>query len=183
MRPEDRRAQILQEAFQLIAVGGFNAVSLSDIAKACGIQKSAVLHYFPSMNDLLFGVLQMRELQDFDFYMEQAQQAGPADAAMARERFTRVFRHNLERREFVRLYSILSAEALDPSHPAHEYFSERSVQARAEIAQSLQWKSNPEVAAVELYAFWDGLELASRHDPTVDPSAVWESFCDRFFVD
>jgi AcrR family transcriptional regulator len=182
MRPADRRAQILQEAFQLIAVGGFNAVSLSDVAKACGIQKSSVLHHFPSMNDLLFGVLQLREDQDFDFYAAQPEQEHPTGPAGARERFTRVFRHNLERQEFVRLYSILSAEALSPDHPAHEYFAMRSRLARSEVARVLDWKDDPALAAAEFLAFWDGLELTWRHDPELDPLAMWESYCDRFFV-
>jgi AcrR family transcriptional regulator len=182
MRAEDRREQILNEAFQLIAVGGFNAVSLSDIAKACGIQKSSVLHHFPSMNDLLFTVLQRREEQDYEFYAAQPAQDSLSGPAAARERFTRVFRHNLERHEFVRLYSILSAEALAPDHPAHEYFAMRSRIAREEVARFLEWKDDPALAAAEFLAFWDGLELSWRHDPELDPLAIWERFCDRFFV-
>lgn len=182
MKPHERRAQILQHAFELIAVGGFNSVSLSDIAKASGIQKSSVLHHFPSMNDLLFAVLQMREEQDLLFYLDSPVDPDPSTPLAARARFTRVFRHNLDRQEFTRLYSILSAEALDPGHPAHEYFGERSRQARAEIASALPWKEDPALAAAELYAFWDGLELAWRHDPDLDPLAVWENFCDRFFA-
>ncbi|SFR91582.1 transcriptional regulator, TetR family [Microbacterium sp. cf046] len=182
MKAEDRREQILNEAFQLIAVGGFNAVSLSDIAKACGIQKSSVLHHFPSMNDLLFAVLQLRELQDYEYYAAQPAQEAPASPIASRERFTRVFLHNLERHEFVRLYSILSAEALSPDHPAHEYFATRSRVARAEVARFLEWKENPALAAAEFLAFWDGLELSWRQDPELDPIAMWDSYCDRFFV-
>jgi AcrR family transcriptional regulator len=182
MKAEDRREQILNEAFQLIAVGGFNAVSLSDIAKACGIQKSSVLHHFPSMNDLLFAVLQLRELQDYEYYAAQPAQEAPTSPAAARERFTRVFLHNLERHEFVRLYAILSAEALSPDHPAHEYFATRSRVARTEVARFLEWKDNPALAAAEFLAFWDGLELSWRQDPELDPIAMWDSYCDRFFV-
>ncbi|MDT0184031.1 TetR/AcrR family transcriptional regulator [Microbacterium sp. ARD31] len=182
MKAEDRREQILSEAFQLISVGGFNAVSLSDIAKACGIQKSSVLHHFPSMNDLLFAVLQKREEQDYEFYAAQPAQEAPTGPRAARERFTRVFQHNLERHEFVRLYSILSAEALSPDHPAHEYFAMRSRVARGEVARFLEWKDDPALAAAEFLAFWDGLELSWRHDPDLDPLAIWESYCDRFFV-
>ena len=68
MHPEDRREQILRESLRLIATSGFNAVSLSDVARACGIQKSSVLHHFPSMNDLLLAVLTLREQQDLLFY-------------------------------------------------------------------------------------------------------------------
>jgi AcrR family transcriptional regulator len=182
MKAEDRRQQILNEAFQLIAVGGFNAVSLSDIARACGIQKSSVLHHFPSMNDLLFAVLQMREDQDFEFYSTLPMQDDAPGPQAARERFTRVFHHNLERHEFVRLYSILSAEALAPGHPAHEYFAMRSRLARGEVARSLQWKPDPDLAAAEFIAFWDGLELSWRQDPDLDPKAMWEGYCERFFA-
>jgi AcrR family transcriptional regulator len=181
-RPKDRREQILKAAFALIAEAGFNAVSLADIARACGIQKSSVLHHFPSMNDLLLGVLAMREEEDFAFYVESGDTAPTTDAVGARQRFTRVFLHNLERPQFVRLYSILSAEALSPEHPAHQFFRDRTRLARAEMARSLSWKADPVIAATELHAFWDGLELSWRHDPDVDVRAVWESFCDRFFA-
>lgn len=181
-RPKDRREQIIREAFQLIADSGFNAVSLGDIAKACGIQKSSVLHHFPSMNHLLFAVLNLREEQDYAFYSEQPEEQDPTDPGSARRRFTRVFLHNMERREFVRLYTILLAESLADDHPAHEYFIERTRQARNVVAQSLQWKPDPVMAAAELLAFWEGLELTWRHDESLDPRAVWESFCDRFFA-
>jgi hypothetical protein len=124
----------------------------------------------------------MREDQDYEFYAQEPvldKAPGPAEA---RARFTRIFRHNLERQEFVRLYSILSAEALSPDHPAHEYFAMRSRLARSEVARSLAWKDDPGLAAAEFLAFWDGLELSWRHDAELDPLAMWESYCDRFFV-
>ena len=181
-RPKNRREQILGHAYRLIAESGFNAVSLADIAAASGIQKSSVLHHFSSMNELLLGVLTMREEQDFEFYVESGEGAPSPDAASARARFTSVFRHNLERPEFVRIYAILSGESLAPGHPAHEYFAERTRLAGPELARSLAWKRNPELAAVELLAFWEGLELSYSHDPSIDANAVWENFCDRFFV-
>jgi len=181
-RPKDRREQILREAYRLIAEAGFNAVSLADIAAAAGIQKSSVLHHFASMNDLLLGVLALREEQDFAFYLESADDGPARDAGAARERFTRVFHHNLDRPEFMRIYAILSGESLSADHPAHAYFAERTRLARSEIARSLSWKPDPALAAAELLAFWEGLELSGGHDPELDVRAVWEGFADRFFV-
>lgn len=180
-RPKDRREQILREAYRLIAASGFNAVSLSEIAEACGIRKSSVLHHFPSMNDLLLAVLQMREDQDFEYYRDSPHTEEPGPAG-ARETFTRVFHHNLDRPEFVRLYAILSGEALAPDHPAHDYFAMRTRGAQEELARSLDWKPDPHAAAAELLAFWSGLELAWQHDPELDVRAVWENFSDRFFA-
>lgn len=180
-RPKDRREQILKAAFELIAESGFNAVSLADIASACGIQKSSVLHHFPSMNHILLEVLRMREDEDYEVYRTEDEAPAESEIEAARRRFTRVFLYNLERPQLVRLYSILSAEALAPDHPAHEFFAERTRVAREEIARSLPWKPSPEHAAIELHAFWDGLELAWRGDPDIDLRDVWESFCDRFF--
>lgn len=180
-RPRDRRDQILRQAFGLISASGFNAVSLGDVAVACGIRKSSVLHHFPSMTDLLLGVLQMRELEDYDFYRELRQD--PADGPeQARAVFTQVFEHNLTRPAFVRLYTILGAESLAPDHPAHDFFDERTRRTRAEMVRSLAWKPEPQLAAGEFLAFWDGLETAGRGDPDFDVRAVWQTFCDRFFV-
>lgn len=181
-RPKDRREQILRNAFELIAVSGFNAVSLADVARASGIQKSSVLHHFASMNELLLAVLNMRELQDDEFYRQMPGPDQASDAAAARERFTRVFTHNLERPGLARLHAVLAAEALSPDHPAHEYLSDRERLARAEMARSLSWKPRPDIAAAELLAFWNGLELQAFQDPRLDAMAVWESFCGHFFV-
>jgi AcrR family transcriptional regulator len=181
-RPKDRRDQILRSAFALIAESGFNAVSLADIAKACGIQKSSVLHHFPSMNHILLEVLRMREDEDYAIYAEDESIPGESEIEAARRRFTRVFEFNLARPQLVRLYSILSAEALASDHPAHDFFAERNRTAIEEIARMLTWKPAPLVAAIELHAFWDGLDLAWRGNPDIDLREVWESFCDRFFV-
>lgn len=181
-RPKDRNEQILREAFRLIATSGFNAVSLSDIAKACDIQKSSVLHHYPSMNHLLLAVLELREREDAFFYLEGQQNEIDLSPTGVRHQLTRVFEHNLERPQFSRLYSLLSGEALAPEHPAHKYFENRERIARQEITRLLSWKPAPELAAAELLAFWSGLERAMQHDPDLDARAVWNNFCDRFFV-
>lgn len=185
MRPEDRREQILREALGLMATSGFNAVSLADVARACGIQKSSVLHHFPSMNDLLYAVLNLREEQDLAYYLtffvEHPEDANSGPSA-SRQLFTRIFDHNFERPDFVRLYVILWAESLAPEHPAHSFFDEKLAQAKAEITSALSWKPEPALAAVELFAVWRGLEATWCLDPEADIRAVWQTFCDRFFV-
>jgi AcrR family transcriptional regulator len=61
LAPEARRRQIVQEATRLISRSGFNAVTLADIADACGIRPPSVLHHVPTMNDILMAVVRERE--------------------------------------------------------------------------------------------------------------------------
>lgn len=180
LAPEARRRQIVLEATRLISQSGFNAVSLAAVAEACGIRKPSVLHYFPSMNDLLAAVLAHRDEQDYGL-AEAAVRERPATPEVARAQLMRQVRLNMTQREIVRLHHMLGAEALAPDHPAHTYFIRRSRWAMEEVRELLAWKDDPAIAAVELLAFWEGVEMAWLRDPELDQIAVWTSFCDRFF--
>jgi AcrR family transcriptional regulator len=179
LTPDARRHQVVLEATRLIARAGFNAVSLGDIADACGIRKSSVLHYFPTMGDLLRGVLAQRDVE--------VGKAHPPptglDTPQGVDAYLRVvIRANLESRELIRLFVVLRTEAFDSEHPAHEYFAERDALARAELEAMLSWKADPTTAALELLSFWQGLESIWVNNPSVDFQAVWDSFAERFFV-
>jgi AcrR family transcriptional regulator len=54
------RGELLAAAERLIAERGFEAASLSDIASAAGVSKGAVYHYFPSKDELLLALLDLR---------------------------------------------------------------------------------------------------------------------------
>ena len=179
LAPDVRRRQIVTEATRLISISGFNAVSLEDIAKACGIRGPSVLHYFGSMHELLAAVLAHRDEID--------SQNPPPPETLATPESTRAFfrtsvERNLERPQIVRLYAVLGAEAIDPGHPAHEYFAQREQNAYDGLELALEWKSNPALAARELMSFWTGLERQWVMNPSIDFTAVWDYFADRFFV-
>lgn len=179
LAPEVRRRQIVMEAARLISAAGFNAVSLADIAEACNIRKSSVLHHFPSMADLLAAVLDYRDELSYPERREPENYESP-DAAS--ESFRSSVAHNQQQRELVRLYVMLRAEALDPGHPAHDYFLKRERKALDGFTGALHWKCHPELAARELYSFWTGLEAHWVADPTVDMLQVWDAFAKRFFT-
>jgi hypothetical protein len=92
-------------------------------------------------------------------------------------------RRNLAQRSLVQLYTVLSAEALDPAHPAHAYFQTRLSEGRAMLERYLlAWHPRPGQAAVDLLAFLDGLQLNWLRDAGIDFLAQWETFADRFFA-
>jgi len=177
--PVVRRQQIVAQATRLIAHSGFNAVSLADIANACDIRKSSVLHYFPSMKALLVAILEQRD--ESDFKEEQSLGNLTVTASEARAGLTARFAGNLEQLEILRLFHVLAAEALTPEHPAHDYFRIRSQRAKSSLAQVLAWKANTDAAALELLAFWQGLEMQWLIDPQADVLSAWHNFADRFF--
>ncbi len=177
--PHVRRRQIVAQATRLIAHSGFNAVSLADIANACDVRKSTILHYFPSMKALLTAVLEDRDPRDFS---PAAPRAGAWNTAkQARKAVTEKFEDNLRHREIILMFHVLAAESLSPEHPAHDYFRARAARARTGLLQILAWKADPNAAALELLAFWQGLEVLWLTDPQIDVLPVWRIFADRFF--
>ena len=51
---DDKRQRILDEAAVLFASAGFESARLQDVAAACNTSKSALYHYFPRKEDLLY---------------------------------------------------------------------------------------------------------------------------------
>jgi AcrR family transcriptional regulator len=58
-----RRAQIIQQAEELIARGGFHDMTMDSIAVALDVSKSGLYHYFKQKDDLLFAI-RMQTLND-----------------------------------------------------------------------------------------------------------------------
>ena len=56
--PEQRRAQILDEANDLFAERGYEEVSVEDIARAAGVQRGLVHHYFGGRTQVYLALLQ-----------------------------------------------------------------------------------------------------------------------------
>ena len=69
----DGRAKILQAASALFAQRGYAAVSISDVAQAAGLVKSAIYHHFESKETLFIAVLREVSRQSH-LAMEQAAQ-------------------------------------------------------------------------------------------------------------
>ena len=74
------------------------------------------------------------------------------------------------------MFSTLSAEALDPAHPAHDYFADRE-RRTVTMALNINW-AVPEDVNVEHvlqagFSMMDGLQLRWLRAPGQDLNAVW----------
>jgi AcrR family transcriptional regulator len=175
-----RRAQLVDEATALIARNGYHRLSISALAAATGLTRAGVLHHVGSKEQLLLDVLAGRDERD-DAAMRRFRARDPRPGA--RELLDDVVRRNLAQPEIVRLYTVLAAEALDPSHPAHAYFARRLHSGMADLGALLDGFDRPAAqVAVEVYSFMDGIQLNWLRDPALDMWQLWTGFADALFA-
>jgi AcrR family transcriptional regulator len=115
-----RRREILDAATRMFSQGGFNRVSLADIAAEVGITQPGLLHHFPTKAALLIAVLQEREASNTEEV--QRRREGGEDPLTA---YFGTLADNDRNPALVKLFVILSAEAIVEDHPGHAWFVER----------------------------------------------------------
>jgi AcrR family transcriptional regulator len=178
LRPEERRREILEAASELVSERGFRGVSIQDIADRAGLGKAGVRHHFPSKNDVLLALL-----IDRDAHLQQLIETSSSFSGThpGRGVVDAVVRRNAGHREIVQLFAVLQAEALDPEHPAHDYFRRRLAEALRLFRDATATLPDPDLSALQLVAFLSGLEVLWLQDATVPYQQVWEHFADQMF--
>lgn len=155
MRPDDRREQILETAHAAIAADGFQSLSLRELARRCGISAPGLMHYFPDMESLLHAVLERRDELDLTAILDQA----PADVGLLGIIDTAIDYYSERRGESAR-FDALEAEALDPAHPAHDYFVRRDDRNFARLRPIVEREyDDPDSVARILRLVFDGLRV------------------------
>jgi len=178
-----RRDAIVAAAFDAFSLGGFRGTSIQDIASAVGLSKAGLLHYFQSKEELLLEVLALREhvnawpeeVQGLDV-LEHLRSVVAVDSATV---------------GIVRLYVIVSAEATDPAHPAHQFFVQRYRELSDGISRRLahavdRGHLRPDLdvvgAADQLIAILDGLQLHWLLNPRVDRVREFDQYVSQFLT-
>jgi AcrR family transcriptional regulator len=169
-RGRSQRERVLRAAMDIFAAQGFRGASLDSVADAVGMTRQGLLHYFPSKVHLLLGVLDLRAEDNADLVQRMTDRSqGFADTLLA------LARHNQERPELIRLFTVLVAESVDVDHPGHERFVERYRAVRRRITEQLVVEQRegrisdaiaPTSLATLLMAVMDGLQLQHLLDPT-----------------
>ncbi|WP_375424028.1 TetR/AcrR family transcriptional regulator [uncultured Friedmanniella sp.] len=161
---EERRQQILRAAVEAFAESGYNGTSLRDIAGRAGLSHTGLLHHFPDKPGLLEAVLDAR--------VESASVAFPLGSEHP-ETFLRalvqVAEYDLTHTVEVRMFAIISAEALTPGHPAHGYLIRWHERVRSRLSLAFteleargRYRGRPltpEQAALHVSALRDGVTL------------------------
>lgn len=169
-----KRAEILEAALEIIARNGYSGATVRELADAVGLSQNGLLHYFGSKDALFVEILRRRDEVDQATYVDER----PPSSDVVTD-LMEFLRHNSEVPGLVQLYSRLSNEASEPSHPSHEYFRERyevvrHAQTKAVAALQEQGRLpddvDPDKLAVILAALADGLQTQWMYDQSIDMS-------------
>lgn len=162
-RGDRRRQQILEIATARFAETGYRGASLRDIAHQVGITHPGLLYHFGSKEELLMAVLAHLDSLGGDMVRRSE------DARSTLDAWLHLAAPGAEHRGLVELYATLAAEAVDPAHPAHDYFlrrQDRMVMALGDLFGDLDAEGAlatdapaPRVLAQSFMALIDGLRL------------------------
>ncbi|MGW2044791.1 TetR/AcrR family transcriptional regulator [Streptomyces sp. NPDC001858] len=173
-RSQERRAEIVRAALEVIAERGYRGASLAAVAERVGLTQQGLLHHFPTKDTLLVAVLQERDQWD----------AVP-DTGWRTELLVSLVEYNAMRPAIVQTFAALLGESVTDGHPARDYFTERYAQVRANMAAVLRAEYGdrlpngltPERTAPLLVAVMDGLQYQWLLDPeSVDMPGAFRDF-------
>jgi len=159
-----RRREILEAGIEVFANHGFRNGSLREIAERVGMSQAGLLHHFSNKNELLAGVLELRDERSAVIVkLDETPGIDTIRGIVRVAEYNAAFAPGL-----VELHCVLSAEATAPEHPAHRYFLDRytwvvglmleaftNVQAAGQLADGVE----PQSAARSLIALSDGLQV------------------------
>lgn len=174
VRGEERRAEIVLAALEVIAERGYRGASMAAVAERVGLTQQGLLHYFPTKDALLVAVLRERDRWD----------AVP-DSPLRLDLLGSLVEYNAMRPGIVQTFSALLGESVTEGHPAREFFTERYGRVRgsmtevlrAEYGDRLPSGLTPERAAPLLVAVMDGLQYQWLLDPgAVDMPGAFRDF-------
>jgi len=164
----ERRAAIVDAAFEVFSTRGYRGGSLQEVADRVGVSQTGLLHYFPSKRALLRAVLERRD---------SMASGAPLDASPDRdfrEGVLRQARYNETVPGLIALYAVLAGEAATEDAPVRDYVASRFEGLRAEYSDGfrdleargrLRPGVDPARAAAGLVALWDGIQLQWLLDP------------------
>ena len=178
-----KRQEIVDAALAVFARGGYHSGSLREVAKRVGLTTAGVMHHFASKEELFTEVLRQR-----DERVREA--AGDVSETTLLEQTRKVVAYNQSTRGLTSLYTVISAEATDPEHPAHAYFVDRYAAGRALAEETIRdalahgrinASIDVEVAARLIPAVMDGLQQQWLLDDSFDMAAAFDEFLRGYF--
>ncbi|MFF7367642.1 TetR/AcrR family transcriptional regulator [Streptomyces tricolor] len=174
VRSEERRAEIVGAALEVIAERGYRGASLAAVAERVGLTQQGLLHHFPTKDALLVAVLRERDRWD----------AVP-DSQWRTDLLASLVEYNAMRPAIIQTFAALLGESVTEGHPARAYFTERYARVRASMAAVLRTEYGdrlpngltPERTAPLLVAVMDGLQYQWLLDPeSVDMPGAFRDF-------
>lgn len=167
------RAAILDAAVISFGLRGYYGTSLQKIANSVGMTKAGVLHHVGSKEGLLNIVLdEVYDTGTSQIITRFSMTEKPLLAHMWRD----VVAFNSKRPEQVHMFSTLDAEAIDPKHPAYQYFLDRDrnvIDSMLKVPWAVPDGVNIELLLNAGFSMMDGIQLRWLRNPGSDLNELW----------
>ena len=196
--PEERIAQIVEAATDLVSRHGFYGLSLQDVADAVGLTQPGLLHYVRNKDGLLQLLVDSDSTAVSIRGLHRHGRSGGQhpDGVSLPAYFRYLVHHNAQDPHLIRLHMVLSAESTFPDHPAHEHYAARPSEVWS-LYSGTRWRLPPQVGTFEdvhdlvelALAAMDGMQIRMFRDPPLDletqwaraekvlfPSPIWDGF-------
>jgi AcrR family transcriptional regulator len=128
----EARAKILAAAHDVFAATGFRGSTLDAVAKRAGMSRAGVLHHFANKQAILIALLDARDL---DLNTNRLPDDSATELLSSMRESIRAI---LDGRDLVKLAHMLTAEAAEADHPAHDWLVQRSRRIRASMAAAFE---------------------------------------------
>lgn len=180
LRPEERRALIVEETLEMIGEKGPDGLSLRSVARWCGMTAPGILHHFAGLQELLIAAMDERAKQEYAAFAG----ALPDDPTLL-DWINSIVEVSVARAEKNLRFDALELQALaEPSHPLHNYFlqgSQRPFPLTVELAAK-GYPKNPQAVVDIVRIVIDGLRFRwLKAEETPDYLDDWASVRDTIF--
>lgn len=181
---KDRTVEILEAATKLFATYGFRGTTLAMVSEAVGLTEPGVLHYFPSKEHLLQGVLEYRDQKDIERFSRLIA-VEKTDVSELFELLETICAQNEKIPGLIRLFTVLVGESIRSDYPSHDFFVDRYRRGREIyteqffplIKSEIHSEGDLEQLASLIMAVMDGLQIQWLLDPEkVDMVATFKLF-------
>ncbi|MFJ6677836.1 TetR/AcrR family transcriptional regulator [Microbacterium sp. NPDC091382] len=168
-----RRSEIIATATAVFGTHGYRGGSLRQIAKQLDLSLTTVMHHFPTKVSLLAAVLSQEDAADTDF-LERSARDGFIPTVLA------IVERNIGRRELVRMFTVVQAEATHADHEAHAWLRQRYAAVIPDYASAIEHdRTAGRVTTTEdatmladlVIGTWEGIQVRWLADGT-DPVAA-----------
>lgn len=168
-----RRSEIIATATAVFGTHGYRGGSLRQIAKQLDLGLTTVMHHFPTKVSLLAAVLSQEDAADTDF-LERSARDGFIPTVLA------IVERNIARRELVRMFTVVQAEATHADHEAHEWLRQRYASVIPDYRDAIEHDraagrltttEDATVLADLVIGTWEGIQVRWLADGT-DPVAA-----------
>ena len=177
--PAERKRRILETAMAIIDREGHSELTMRALARACGMTAPGVMHYFPTMPALVTAVVEYRDDRDTIDY-----DAFELTPGVGRRILDSVVDNIVAKPKAAELFAMVQAQAIDPTHPGHDFFKDRAQEIKDMFSPILALDyAHPEEIICQVIPIIDGLQLNWLRDPqSFDLRERWDAIADALFA-